>query len=507
MLAMKRLLSRSPVPPHWALPWLVVSVVGAWVLAHLAIERQRDLFETDARIVHRLLSQRAVQHEAILATLLIFQSERSGKGPSAGTPSEQRLSALYPHITAVQHRYHDAVWPDPLLQQAEAQSRQLQKAAMAGVEATSGRYRLVSGARDSAYALTIDMRAMVPWDDWPMQTKTSPVKVQLAHEGQTFELQAGSTSPATWLPGWSFDFRKRLAADSQPFYVVAHQTLGWGQLPWALMLLWSLFVGIVLYAIATLMRQRSARRRAEELLRLGQVARLNTLGELAAGVAHELNQPLTAVLANTQAAQRLLNEVPPDMALAQKAMMHAVAQAGRASQVLGRLRRLMEQPAAGASLKTVNLGEAVQRALYLLEPDLQRLGVQTNTLSDQVVLVQADPVGIDQIVHNLLSNALHALEKSDRRPRRMQLVTTMRDKWGVLSVADNGPGIAPEVLPHLFEPFFSTREGGLGLGLTLCETLTLAMHGTLQAHNAPEGGAVFVLSLPLAQVKPEAATP
>jgi signal transduction histidine kinase len=507
MLAMKRLLSRSLVPLHWILAWLAVSVVGACVMAYLAIERQRDLFETDARIVHRLLSQRVVQHEAILATLLILQSEQSGTSQRADTASEQRLSALYPHIKAVQRRDHDAVWPDARLAQAEAKSRQLQKTVLASVEATHGRYSLVSGALNSAYALTIDMRAMVPWDDWPMQAKTSPVKVHLAHEGQSFELQAGSLAPAAWLPGWSFDFRKRLAADSQPFYVVAHQTFGWSQLPWAFMLLWSSVVGVVLYAIATLMRQRNARRRAEELLRLGQVVRLNTMGELAAGVAHELNQPLTAVLANTQAAQRMLNEATPDLTLAQVAMTQAVAQAGRASQVLGRLRRMMEQPGSGAPLKTVNLGEAVQRALYLLEPELQRLDVQIDSQTDLAVLVHADPVGIDQIVHNLLTNALQALEKSDQRPRRLQLVTTLRDKWGVLSVADNGPGIAPDVLPHLFEPFFSTRQGGLGLGLTLCETLTLAMHGQLQAYRPPEGGALFVLSLPLAQVKREAAVP
>jgi C4-dicarboxylate-specific signal transduction histidine kinase len=259
----------------------------------------------------------------------------------------------------------------------------------------------------------------------------------------------------------------------------------------------------LLYAASLLIRQRSARRRAEELLRLGQVARLNTLGELAAGVAHELNQPLTAVLANTQAAQRLLVDNPPDVATAQQAMTQAAAQARRAAEVVGRLRRVVEQqPEASTSAQAVDLGDALRRALYLLEPECQRRGVAPVVQVDATVLVHADSVALDQIIHNLLMNALQALEKSDKKPRNLLLTIARQAKSGQLIVADNGPGIPSEVLPHLFEPFFSTREGGLGLGLTLCETLASGMDGHLSASNAEEGGAVFTLTLPLAEVQP-----
>ena len=153
------------------------------------------------------------------------------------------------------------------------------------------------------------------------------------------------------------------------------------------------------------------------MLRLGQVARLNTLGELAAGMAHELNQPLTAVMANTQAARRLLDDDPPELETARGAMAQAVEQARRAADVVGRLRRVVERPDLSGPTQAVNLGEAVRRALYLLEPECQRRGVTPSVEAPETVMVQAEPVALDQIVHNLLMNALQALEKVDSDAR------------------------------------------------------------------------------------------
>jgi C4-dicarboxylate-specific signal transduction histidine kinase len=116
--------------------------------------------------------------------------------------------------------------------------------------------------------------------------------------------------------------------------------------------------------------------------------------------------------------------------------------------------------------------------------------------------VAADPVALDQIVHNLLMNALQALEAVDIGARRLTLTVSQTDGHGELRVADSGPGIPVEVLPHLFEPFFSTRDGGLGLGLSLCETLASGMNGSLAATNRPEGGAAFCLRLPLSETRP-----
>ena len=236
-----------------------------------------------------------------------------------------------------------------------------------------------------------------------------------------------------------------------------------------------------------------------ELLRLGQVARLNTLGELAAGMAHELNQPLTAVLANTQAASRLLNDEPPELASARNAMTQAVEQARRASEVVGRLRRAVERPDSAAQRLPVVLEDAVRNALYLLEPEFKRREVVPQLdAAGGPTTVLAEPVALEQIIHNLLMNALQALEQVPTPERQLKVTLGAQGKLGLISIADSGPGIAPDVLPRIFEPFFTTREAGLGLGLSLCETLASGMSGSLTAaHNTPRG-AVFRLALPLA---------
>jgi C4-dicarboxylate-specific signal transduction histidine kinase len=322
--------------------------------------------------------------------------------------------------------------------------------------------------------------------------------VSLVHAGSEHVIQPGA-GPVAVDEGWRFEFHKVVAAESQPFDVVAVRPIGWRHLPWGRMLAWATAVAFALVALRHLQRQRSERRRAEELLRLGQVGRLNTLGELAAGMAHELNQPLTAVLASTQAAQRLLSDDPPEIATARGAMSQAAEQARRAADVVGRLRRVVERPDSAGQQQAVDLVDVVRRALYLLEPESQRCGITPRLEGPQRLHVQADPVALDQIVHNLILNALQAMEQVDASQRRLVLTLGTQGDTAELSVADRGPGIAPDVLPRLFEPFFSTREGGLGLGLSLCESLAQGMGGSITAANAPEGGAVFRLRLPLGE--------
>ena len=217
-------------------------------------------------------------------------------------------------------------------------------------------------------------------------------------------------------------------------------------------------------------------------------------------MAHELNQPLTAVLANTQAAVRLLKESPPEIDTAQTAMQRATEQARRASDVLTRLRRTVERPDTRAECVRVRLTEAVRDALYLLEPQCREHRVSTEIVSDGDVEVLADPVALEQVIHNLVTNALHALDQMDTNDRHLTLTISHTAMHGELRVADNGPGIAPDALPRLFEPFFSTRMDGLGLGLGLsvCESLVTHMDGRISAQNRSPRGAEFTVALPLA---------
>ena len=124
----------------------------------------------------------------------------------------------------------------------------------------------------------------------------------------------------------------------------------------------------------------------------------------------------------------------------------------RASEVVGRLRRAVEQPESGQGTQALELGDALRRAVYLLEPDAKRLGIVINLQSAEPVWVLADSVALEQIVHNLLMNAFQALQRSSTEPKRLQINTTQSGQFGELRVADNGAGIADEVLPRLFEP-------------------------------------------------------
>ncbi len=469
--------------------WLLFSGLGALWIARAELAQQREAFETDARIAHRLLSQRVLQHEAVMATLALLQPA------SDGDPPEQRLPSVYPQVLGVQRRDRHAAWPDERLRAAEAESRQLRRAVLAGLDLPRGRYQLVLGADPTSYALQIDMRSMVPWSEWPMKPDTSPTRVTLEHGSQSLVLQPGRGQEG----GWRFEFRKHLPASSQPFDLVALRQVGPGDLPWAWMASWAALVAALMTALLSWQRQRAKRRRAEELLRLGQVARLNALGELAAGMAHELNQPLTAVLANSQAASRLLDEDPPELATARGAMTQAVEQARRACDVVGRLRRAVQRPDLSAQVQAVALQEAVRNALYLLEPECQRRHVSPalEALASSLTVL-AEPVALEQIIHNLLMNALQALEQVPAAERSLRVALAQADGQGVLTVSDSGPGIPAELLPRIFEPFFSTRSDGLGLGLSLCETLATSMGGTLSAAPQAPRGAQYRLALPLA---------
>lgn len=477
--------------------WLVASAAGSAWIARDGLRQLQDEFDTNARITHRLLSQQVVQFDAVLATLALL----GGAGEGGG--AEQRLSSVYPSIRAVARRDAATDWPDPRLAVAEAQSRSAQRPQLGPLDLPGGRYWLVMAAQPASFALDVDLARTVPWADWPMDPKTSPVRLSLQTDKGQYVVQPGAKVQGPW----HFEFHKHLASASQDFDVVAERTVRLSELPWGWMVLWTVGVGLLLAGARWLQQQRTERRRAEERVRFAQVARLNALGELAAGMAHELNQPLTAVLANTQAARRLLDEQagPDELATARSAMGQAAEQARRASDVVGRLRRAIERPASDRAGQVLNLHDVLRRALDLLQPELARQGVEVRLHpsgpAHQSVRASGDPVAVEQIVHNLLLNAMQAMQQQGADTRRIDLHYggANDSRRCEVRVCDNGPGIAPEVLPRIFEPFFSTREHGLGLGLSLCETLAQEMGGSLQAAPGQNGrGACFVLRLPRA---------
>ena len=476
----------------WIAGWLIAAAVGSLLLGQHAITQLEAGFEADARDAYRLINQRAGQHDALLSTMALL---RNGSDPAR---PEQRLQSVYPQIVSVQRREAAAAWPLASQGVAEAESRKLGRPVLTEPAIAQGRYQLVMAGEPVSYAVQIDVRGMVPWGEWPMAAETSPARVTLEHAGKAFVLQQGDV-PADGARGWDFSFVQTLTSASQPFDIVAQRHVGWGALPWSQMVAWSLFVALLLLAARALLRQRTDGERAHELLRLGQVARLNTLGELAAGMANDLNQPVAELLTNARIAGSVLQEDPPDLYTGQLAVQAVLGHAQRVSDVLNRLRFAVSQPDKSLRMEDVDLPLLARRALHVLDPELRRHGIGARIEHDgQPISVLGDPGALEQIMHNLLLNALQALDQVQINDRHLVVSLSKSDQHGHFIVRDTGPGMPTEVLPRVFEPFFTTREGGLGLGLTLSESMAHDMGGTLTAFNQVPHGAEFRLSVPLA---------
>ncbi len=511
---------RPGVNGTWRLaPWvaaaLLLALLGAVVLVRADIALRREAFAADARIAHRLLSQHAAQLDAVLATLVLL-----APGPGAAHNAEERLPALLPAVLQVLRRDAGQAWADLALAAAEAQSQALpaaqRHAALGPVDAAQCQYMLVLAGSPVSYAMRVDARRLAPPVGWPLATD-GPVRLVLAAGPHQLVLHPGAPDagqPVGLTAG--FTFNKPLATPSQPFEMQLQRATGPAQWPWGWLVAWLAVCGAGTAAVLALLRARQAQQRSAELMRMAQVARLNSLGELAAGMAHELNQPLTAVLASTQAAQRLLREAEtpagdgPDLPAARQALGLAALQARHASDVVNRLRRLVQDPARGMVLQAVDLQTLAAQMLQLLAPELRRRGISAR-VQGTAPRVWADPVALEQIVHNLVANAMQALEKaphSATEPLHTPTITldlrAQGSRQAQLRVCDTGPGVTTENRGRVFEPFFSTQPGGLGLGLPLCQSLAQAMGGELLLLPAARGaGAEFQLTLPQATATAE----
>lgn len=470
----------------WLLAWALGALLAATALSQWRLGELRDAFELDARISHRLLSQRLAQHDAVLVTLTLYPA------PPDVAAADATLRQLYPQFLQVLRQPAEGPWSAAEWAAAEARSRQTALAQVLPVPGSPGRYGLLRAGPQAAVALLIDLQTTVPWAEWPLLRDTSPVAVTVLRDDQAWVVQPGLSTPG----GWRFEVRKPLASESQAFGLRLQRQVSWADLPWMAIVAAALGWAGLLALWRQWRMQREQKARAEELLRLGQVSRLNALGELAAGLAHELNQPLTAIVANTQAARRLLDEGDAaDASAARQAMAQVVSQAHRAAEVVARLRRTVARPEASDCMP-LDLAQAVQRTLHLLAPELAQAEVQVQ--QDLPALqVQAEPVALEQVIHNLLMNAVQALAQVPAPERRLQLSLQTEGPWAVLRLIDTGPGFSEDTRRRLFEPFFTTKPEGMGLGLSLCETLLTRLQGRIEASHHTPRGAVFTIYLPL----------
>jgi two-component system sensor kinase FixL len=242
-------------------------------------------------------------------------------------------------------------------------------------------------------------------------------------------------------------------------------------------------------------QRKLAEQRAEQLQQqLYQVGRISELGEMASAIAHELNQPLTAITNYVRAVRQVLvvrgDASPQVTGLIDK----AVDQADRAGQIIRRLRQLIGR--SGTELQVCDINQVVRDALSLAMMDARSKGIDTKVdLADDLPVVLADRTQIQQVTFNLMRNSIDALEQAERRK---VLVSTRSDGAGgaEVSVADSGPGLAEEVAERLFQPFVTTKATGMGIGLSICRSIIEAHEGRIWAERTADGGTVFRFTLP-----------
>lgn len=237
-----------------------------------------------------------------------------------------------------------------------------------------------------------------------------------------------------------------------------------------------------------------AEQRRQEIAHLTRVA---LLGRLSGAIAHELNQPLTAILSNAQAARLMLSQKAPDLTEIGDAIDDIVTEDSRASEVILRLRGLLKK--GGIRSETVDLNQLIISTNRLLHSELVARQIKLDVaLAENVPAIFGDPIQMQQVLLNLVMNSIEALVSAPTAQPAIAIATCACDIGQVkITIADNGPGIAVDIRNRLFEPFFTTKEQGLGLGLSICSSIVASHGGTLDIGNSDSGGAVATLVLPV----------
>jgi C4-dicarboxylate-specific signal transduction histidine kinase len=243
------------------------------------------------------------------------------------------------------------------------------------------------------------------------------------------------------------------------------------------------------------------RRRAEEALReaqaeLARAARLTTMGELAASIAHEINQPLAAIVSNGGAGLRWLNREPPDLDEVREALARMVSDGQRAGDVIRGLRALARN--SGLQLATLDVDDAIHEVLVLTRSELQRHGIVVRTdLAAGDRSVVGDRVQLQQVLLNLILNGVDAMSAVSDRARELTVSSARGERGSVLvSVEDSGPGLDPAIAQRIFEPFVTTKADGLGMGLSICRSIIEAHGGRLWMSPRTPHGTAFRFTVP-----------
>jgi PAS domain S-box-containing protein len=246
-------------------------------------------------------------------------------------------------------------------------------------------------------------------------------------------------------------------------------------------------------------RKQAEAETLRQRVELAHVARVSTMGELAASVAHELNQPLGAILANAEAADLFLNQNPPALDELRDILTDIRKDDERASEVIRRMRALLRKHELERQPLEINSVAADVLQVVSSDAALRNVVISAD-LAPGLPRILGDRVHLQQVLLNLILNGMDAMAGEARGRRRLSLRTRLgADGQVEIAVMDSGHGIPPDKLPRVFEPFYTTKPSGMGMGLSISRTIIAAHHGRITAETNSTGGATFRVTLPVAK--------
>jgi C4-dicarboxylate-specific signal transduction histidine kinase len=481
---------------------LALAMLGAGIL----LKARQDVVATvsaQGAALQRLVSQRVDQHDAHLTSVSALAQASDPLPIEALQQVIASITRFYPRIVAIDVLDLTTQPPAALLgaavpvEVAAAGGRLADTPFLLVPREQGGVLHIVKrsptdGPARLAVMMSIDLARLIASDDHLAST----MRVSLLLDGRTLFSEGPDA-------GQRILFDQPLASGTQPLRLVLAAE-AFPAIPWGWLLLATALVALGALAVERLADARSVARdaglralTASHDAKLAHASRVNAMGELASGIAHELTQPLTAILSHSQAGQRLAARPEIDRESISAAFDATTRNAKRAGDILGRLRSWLtkSQP----TIEQVDLSAVVADVVQLLGAEAAQAGIAIRVATaPREPLVLADRVHMEQVVFNLVCNAMDALR--DRGPGRAVDIRWSDDAGRVaLDIIDNGPGFTPEALGRLFEPFFTTRAEGMGLGLSLCTTLVERYGGTLGAENGTGGGAVLRMRMPRAR--------
>lgn len=496
------------------LVWCLLMVCTTATIAVVQFHSQTARLEEETSSLHRLISQRVDQHDAHMTALsAVAVSAGVGAGAGAGQADLfldviSTISRFYPridevHLVPLDPRRNTIGSADPspgLVNMIRQLALNLDdRIALVVHPERPNHYLMIKRSPNSAearngLALAIDANALV--DDAGLFWTRPGTTLGLSMPSGT-RLTAGSHAIN------SLRFSRALSSASQPLQLETGMQLRLADLlPLSTTMLTSIAVSLAFVATIVIQRQRRRTRAALEKAQLSALearfshaSRINTLGEMASGLVHELTQPLTAILAQAQAARRLLDLGTNDPL--RSVLDDTITQARRAASLLERFRNWSRPQKKTTSL--FDSRDTLVNVRMLLGPEADRQGiVLTFDVPDLPVPIVADPVEMEQVVFNLIRNAIDAT--AGLREGTIAVSLRQNGECIVLEIADNGPGIAEGIRLRLFTPFVTTREGGTGLGLALSQRLVENARGDITLVSSEAGRTIFRVTLPHGQV-------